>query len=307
MSELPLHRHYLHYSELPASQRVLYTAALLVLGIGYLFALLNVYFTYAGRAGGNPMMLSSDDLIVAYSGSGKGSRLESALRGPMATMLPADERNVVLTWAAEGAPRPAYDTAVAPLLEKRCLTCHDGSNPHLPNLSSFDNLKKVTEKDTGTAIATLIRVSHIHLFGISFIFFLVGLMFSHAYVRPVVVQMPRRGDAVRRHHGGRELVVPDQGLPPLRLCRDPGRHGAGGLLRLHVADQPVSDVVLDTGRGARPHRAVGATGLNRGRAAMRAAKSSTAGHDVYSAQVAGSVGPLVSSMMKRIIWRSSQP
>ena len=195
MSDLPLHRHYLHYSELPYSQRVLYTSALLVLGIGYLFALLNVYFTYAGRAGGNPMMLTSDDLIVAYSGSGKGSRLESALRGPMSTMLPADERNVVLAWAAGGSPRADYEKAIAPVFEKRCLTCHDGSNPHLPNLSGFDNLKKVTEKDTGTAIATLIRVSHIHLFGITFIFFLVGIMFCHAYVRPVwfkcaVVAMP---------------------------------------------------------------------------------------------------------------------
>ena len=104
MSELPLHRHYLHYSELPYSQRVLYTAALLVLGMGYLFALLNVYFTYAGRAGGNPLMLTAEDLIVAYSGSGKGSRLEAALRGPMSTMLPGDDRNVIMAWAAEGGP-----------------------------------------------------------------------------------------------------------------------------------------------------------------------------------------------------------
>ena len=29
------------------------------------------------------------------------------------------------------------------------------------------------------------RVSHIHLFGLTFIFFIVGMMFSHAYVRPV--------------------------------------------------------------------------------------------------------------------------
>ena len=85
MSEQPLHRHFLHYSELPYSQRVLYTAALLVLGTGYLFAMLNIYFTYAGRAGGNPLLLSTEDLIVAYSGSGKGSRLESALRGPMSS------------------------------------------------------------------------------------------------------------------------------------------------------------------------------------------------------------------------------
>jgi hypothetical protein len=28
-------------------------------------------------------------------------------------------------------------------------------------------------------------VSHIHLFGLTFIFFIMGLMYSHAYVRPV--------------------------------------------------------------------------------------------------------------------------
>jgi hypothetical protein len=184
MSE-PLHRHYLHYSELPYSQRVLYTAALLVLGTGYLFAMLNIYFTYAGRAGGNPLLLSTEDLIVAYSGSSKGSRLEAALRGPMSAMLPVDERNSVLAWAAEGSVRSIYDKSVAPVLEKRCMACHDGSNPHLPNLNGYENLKKVTEKDTGAAIATLIRVSHIHLFGVTFIFFLIGLMFTHAYVRPV--------------------------------------------------------------------------------------------------------------------------
>jgi hypothetical protein len=185
MTELPLHRHYLHYSELPYSQRVLYTAVLLILGMAYFFALLNVFFTYAGRAGGNPLMLSYDDIVVAYSGSGKGSRLESALRGPMATMLPADERGVVIAWAAGGSARAAYDNSVAPLVEKRCMACHDGSNPHLPNLNGYDNLKKVTETDTGASIATLVRVSHIHLFGLTFIFFIVGFMFSHAYVRPV--------------------------------------------------------------------------------------------------------------------------
>ena len=37
MNDTPLHRHYLHYSELPLSMRVLYTAALLILGLGYIF------------------------------------------------------------------------------------------------------------------------------------------------------------------------------------------------------------------------------------------------------------------------------
>ncbi len=181
----PLHRLYHHYSEMPYSQRVLYTATLLILGGGYLFALLNVYFTYAGKAGGNPLMLSYQDIVVAYSGSGKGSRLESALLGPMSTMLPADERGALMAWAAAGAKQASYETEAKPMLDKRCMVCHDGSNPHLPNLSTYENLKKVTEKDTGATLATLVRVSHIHLFGLTFIFFVVGTMFSHAYVRPV--------------------------------------------------------------------------------------------------------------------------
>src|SRR4029079_12801569 len=91
MTDEPLHRLYHHYSELPYSQRVLYTMTLLVLGLGYLFALIYLFHTYAGRAGGNPMMLSYKDVLTAYTGSGQGSRLESALRGPMSTMLPADD------------------------------------------------------------------------------------------------------------------------------------------------------------------------------------------------------------------------
>jgi hypothetical protein len=44
---------------------------------------------------------------------------------------------------------------------------------------------KVAELDTGMDIFTLVRVSHIHLFGITFVFFTMGLIFSHAYVRPI--------------------------------------------------------------------------------------------------------------------------
>lgn len=185
MSGAPLHPMYHHYSEMPYSQRVLYTGTLLVLGLGYLFALTLIFVTYAGRAGDSPYMLSYQDLVVAYSGSGQASRLEAALNGPMRTMLAADEREPIISWLHQGAPRAAFAATVSPILEKRCLICHDGSNPHIPNLSGFDNVKKVSEADTGTPIPTLIRVSHIHLFAITVVFFVMGLMFSHAYVRPV--------------------------------------------------------------------------------------------------------------------------
>jgi len=184
MNDTPLHREFRHYSEMPLSLRVLYTATLLVLGMGYLFALIYLFHTYSGKDG-NPLDLSYDDIVIAYTGSGKSSRLESALRGSMSVMLPKEELAPLVAWVQEGAERAAFEKQIRPTLEKRCLACHDGSNPHLANLNGFDNVKKVTERDTGTGIFTLVRVSHIHLFGLTFVFFIVGSIFSHAYVRPV--------------------------------------------------------------------------------------------------------------------------
>jgi hypothetical protein len=184
MTEPELHRHFLHYSELPFSMRVLYTAALLVLGLGYVFALIHLYHTYSGKDG-NALTLSYRDLVIAYTGTGKGSRLESALSGSMSTMLPPDELATVVEWVQQRAERATYEKQIRPILDKRCMSCHDGSNPHLPSFTGYESLLKITERDTGTDIFTLVRVSHIHLFGFTFIFFIMGLIFGHAYVRPV--------------------------------------------------------------------------------------------------------------------------
>ena len=184
VNDVPLHRLYRHFSELPYSVRVLYTMTLLILGTAYLFAGIYLFHTYSGKDG-NPRNLSYEDVVIAYSGSGKGSRLEAALRGSMSAMLPRDELMTLVSWAQEGAERGRYEKEIRTTLDRRCIVCHDGSNPHLPNLNGFDNIQKVTERDTGTALFTLVRVSHIHFFGITFVFFILGTIFSHAYVRPV--------------------------------------------------------------------------------------------------------------------------
>ncbi len=187
MSDAPLHRLYNHYSELPFSIRIMYSAALCILGMGYIFGMVYLFHTYAGRDG-DATSLSYEDLVVAYAGSGKGSKLESALRGPMSTMLPKEEASAIVSWVQKGADSATYESFIKPTIEKRCQSCHDGSNPHLANFSGYDNIKKVTEQDTGTEIFTLVRVSHIHLFGMTFIFFIMGLVFSHAYVRPLLLK-----------------------------------------------------------------------------------------------------------------------
>lgn len=171
-----------HYRFLPIGMRVLFTSTLIVLGVGYLFAMIYIFESHAGRDG-NPS-LSVQDLVIAYSGSQGDSTIEAALKGPMANMLPEPEKHEIVAWVRRGAPAKDYETQIKPIIDQRCMACHSGVNPHIPNLSSLDNLHKVTELDTGIDIFTLVRVSHIHLFGITFIFFIISSIFIHAYIKP---------------------------------------------------------------------------------------------------------------------------
>lgn len=178
-----VHRMFFHYSEFPLSMRTLYTGALIVLGIGYLFAMIQIFNSHAGRDG-NPG-LSIDDIRIAYSGSTDATKLESAMMGPMSGMLPANERGQIVAWVHRGLDEKEYENQVKPIIERRCVACHDGSNPHIPNLDGFEEMAEVAQIDTGMNISTLVRVSHIHMFGLTFIFFVMGTIFSHAYVRPI--------------------------------------------------------------------------------------------------------------------------
>lgn len=163
---------------------------LLVLGVGYVFAMIQVFEVHAGRDG--KPGLSTTDLVIAYSGSHADTRLESALKGPMKGMLPEQERDTIFSWihmeggvVHRGGGEEEYNQHIKPIIEKRCLVCHGGSNPHIPNLSSFAGVSSMVEKDTGMDIFSLIRISHIHLFGLTFIFFITSIIFVQTEVHPV--------------------------------------------------------------------------------------------------------------------------
>jgi hypothetical protein len=183
MTDQPVHRLYRHFQELPVSMRVLFSGALLVLGLGYMFAVLYVFAAHSA-ADGKPG-LSVDDIKITYSGSKETTPLEKALRGPMSGMLPQQDLQTMLDWIRDGADKRGFNAGIETIVETNCLNCHDGSNPHLSNLDGFDNIQTVVAQDTGADLFTLVRVSHIHLFGLTFIFFIMGFIFSHAYLRPV--------------------------------------------------------------------------------------------------------------------------
>jgi hypothetical protein len=175
---------HMHFQYLPMSLRVLYTMVLLVFGAGYLFAMIHVFETNAGKDG-DPM-LSEKDLMITYGGNPQGTALETALRGPMQDMLPADKRQAIIDWLHGGAKQEEFDARINPIVQEHCIGCHvPEANPQLTDLRTYAGIAKVSGKDEGMSLGTLVRVSHIHLFSIAFIFFIVGQIYSHAWVRPV--------------------------------------------------------------------------------------------------------------------------
>ena len=172
-----------HFCWLPFTVRLFYSAALIVLGLGYVFALLQIQIVHAGQDG--KPGLSIDDLIIAYKGSSDKTHLETKLYGSMAGMLPEAEREKIIGWIRDGASREAYEEIVAPITQQYCQGCHNGATPGLPDLMGYDKISAHVQTNSGMSLATLIRVSHIHMFGILFLFFVMGIIFFHAYVKPL--------------------------------------------------------------------------------------------------------------------------
>ncbi|GAB6139812.1 hypothetical protein JCM14076_05410 [Methylosoma difficile] len=156
--------------------KVLFTGYLCTVGIGYLFALIQILFTH-GMADGK-LGLSIDDIVYSYYGNRSGTVLENQLNGAMKANAPDQERFAIIEWVRDGADEDAYkDDGIDKIVEQRCVMCHNDTGS-LPNFKDFKVLKTYTHEDGGATFASLTRVSHIHLFGISFIFMFVGLIFS---------------------------------------------------------------------------------------------------------------------------------
>jgi hypothetical protein len=160
---------------LPVTLRTLFSCFLIVIGIGYLSALCYLFLVDIEphkKAGLRPV----EGISEKYHGSTSGTRLEAALKGTMADKLTVEERDQVLRWIHSGATAEGYPTIQA-ILAQKCGTCHSGQ-PGLSPITSFEDVKKLTQIDTGLSLLQLSRVSHVHLFGISIIFFLTGVIFS---------------------------------------------------------------------------------------------------------------------------------
>jgi hypothetical protein len=166
------------------SEKLLYTGFLLIMGVGYLMAMVYLYTTYQGHDG--KPGLSIEDIVDNYYGNRSGTRLEAAIRGPMAGYIELADRREIVAWLKSGASEKEYTSLVGPILEKTCLACHSpASGLKIPDLSTYAGTRTVAEVDTGESVHTLMKLSHIHLFGIGLVLFSVGMIFRFSVMRPL--------------------------------------------------------------------------------------------------------------------------
>lgn len=170
------------FQDCTISEKLLYTAFLLLTGVGYLMALGYLYTSHEwhDRKPG----LSIEDIVDTYYGNRSGTRLEAAIRGSMAGYIQhPEDRHEIVAWLKDGAPQQGYTNRIRPILEKTCLKCHaPASGLKIVDLATYAGIKTVANVDTGESLHTLMKLSHIHLFGVSLVALTIGFIFRLAVV-----------------------------------------------------------------------------------------------------------------------------
>jgi len=181
-------------NELDTPVKVLFTGYLTTVAIGYLFALIQILFTH-GMADGK-FGLSIDDIVYSYYGNRSGTVLENKLEGSMKGKATDQESFKIIQWVRDGAEEKEFTSQkIDKIVEAKCVMCHNEGATSIPNFTEFENIKELTAEDDGATFSSLTRVSHIHLFGISFIFMFVGLIFSFSttassHYKSIAIGMP---------------------------------------------------------------------------------------------------------------------
>lgn len=183
---------WLNLPSLGLSIRMLFTGYLLTIGFGLLMAGVQILLTH-GMADGK-LGLSIDDIVYSYYGNRNNSKLESKLNGSMKDKAPDEIRAKLIHWARDGAPEDQWHETISDHVQMYCAGCH-ANIPGLPNISEYDAMKEAAATDQGATVDSLTRVSHIHLFGIAFIFFIMGFIFSFAvgvpkWLKELVILLP---------------------------------------------------------------------------------------------------------------------
>ena len=183
---------WLNLPSLGLSIRILFTGYLLTIGFGLLMAGAQILLTH-GMADGK-FGLSMDDIVYSYYGNRGNSKLEAKLNGSMKDKAPENIRAKLIHWARDGAKEDKWHAEIEKDVQMYCSGCH-GNIPGLPAIAKYEVMLEAARTDQGASVNSLTRVSHIHLFGIAFIFFMMGFIFSFSvgipkWLKEVTIMLP---------------------------------------------------------------------------------------------------------------------
>ena len=177
-------------SRLPVVVKITLSLSIIMLGIGYLIALLNLYLTYS-MTDGEPG-LTANDLRRAFYGNRDNTRLAAKIHGgSMEQFLTVPgEKERILSWIQDGAEEPKYQMAVKPILEENCIRCHSvaGVASFRP-LTTYTEVMTVTEIDRGEPVGLWARVAHTHIQSIGLIFLVLGLAVAFTSISELLKQI----------------------------------------------------------------------------------------------------------------------
>src|SRR3954449_265944 len=114
-------------AQLPRAARVAVSLFVIVLGSGYLTALVNLYVTYADADGKSG--LTPDDVKLRLYGNRSSTMLESVIApgGKMSQyMKEPGGQEAIIAWIHAGATLPGF-LKVQPILNRNCVRCHNPS------------------------------------------------------------------------------------------------------------------------------------------------------------------------------------
>lgn len=181
---------------LPVPLRALFTCFLVTIGLGFLAALFFLFLQDVDPHQRMGMALVPS-ISAKYYGERSNTRLESALRGSMANRIDPSDRTKIIEWLRDGATSTGFGD-VKRIFDTTCAVCHSAqSGLPIPSLTSYEDVKKLAQVDTGPSLLALARVSHVHLFGIAILVLLTGAIFAMSALswkwRLFVVALPYIG------------------------------------------------------------------------------------------------------------------
>ena len=168
----------LRFDKLPVSFRLLFLVTVTCLSVGFVFNLTQIWESHSGEGG--IFGLSAESIRMQYYGKRDSSILESKLKTTMGGFATDAEKETIIKWIRSGADEAKYNSEIKPITEKNCMVCH-GQESFRP-LIGYKEIKEVTNINNGMGFKTLVRVSHIHFNGMTFLFFVSGLITCFARI-----------------------------------------------------------------------------------------------------------------------------